>query len=132
MLRGRYVYTVAIQMPNITSYSGSWMVWFAEHEANASRESMQAPVPLRKVDPKYIPSAAAEHIEGNVRLFAVIRKDGRMDHIVLLKSLDARLDQSSTEALGKWVFEPARRNGVPVDVDAVFEIPFRLAPKPSK
>ena len=132
VLRGRYVYTVAIQMPNITSYSGSWMVWFAEHEANASRESMQAPVPLRKVDPKYIPSAAAEHIEGNVRLFAVIRKDGRMDHIVLLKSLDARLDQSSTEALGKWVFEPARRNGVPVDVDAVFEIPFRLAPKPSK
>jgi TonB family protein len=132
VLRGRFVYTVAFQMPNVTSYSGSWKVWFAEHEANAQAENMLAPVPLRKVDPKYIASAAAEGVAGKVRLFGVIRKDGHVDHIVLLKSLDARLDQSSTEALGKWMFEPARRNGVPVDVDAVFEIPFQLAPKPAK
>jgi len=32
----------------------------------------------------------------------------------------------------KWEFEPAARNGVPVDVDAVVEIPFRLAPRTSK
>ena len=38
------------------------------------------------------------------------------------------LDHSAEEALGKWLFQPAVRNGVAVDVDAVFEIPFTLAP----
>ena len=33
----------------------------------------------------------------------------------------------------KWQFEPApRATARPVDVDAVFEIPFRLAPRPAK
>ena len=37
-----------------------------------------------------------------------------------------------TQALAKWQFEPAARGGAPVEVDAVFEIPFRLAPKPPR
>ena len=80
-LAGRVVYTVAIQMPNVTSYSGSWMVWFAEHEPAAAarrRRTCGAPVPLRKVDPKYIAAAAAERVEGTIRLFGVIRKDGHV------------------------------------------------------
>jgi len=85
-------------------------------------------VPLRKVDPKYIPAAASDRIEGKVLLAAIIRKDGHVDTVRLLKHLDDRLDRSAVEALQKWIFEPARRNGKPVDVDAVFEIPFRLAP----
>jgi outer membrane biosynthesis protein TonB len=53
-----------------------------------------------------------------------------VDSVVLLRHLDPRLDQTAEEALSKWIFEPARRNGAPIDVDAVFEIPFFLAPKP--
>jgi hypothetical protein len=51
----------------------------------------------------------------------------------LLRGIDGRLNQSAEEALGKWEFYPATRNGQPVDVDVVVEIPFRLeplAPKP--
>jgi len=136
MLEGRLVYSIAIQMPNITSYSGSWLVWFAEHDAAPAAApaagGVRPPVPLRKVDPKYIAAAAAEGIEGIVRLGAIICRDGRVDRIRLLRHLDDRLDASAIEALGKWQFEPAVRNGAALDVDAVFEIPFRLAPKPSK
>ena len=64
-----------------------------------------------------------------MRLSAVIRKDGTIDEVELLKHLDDRLDRSAQEALAKWRFEPAQRDGTPVDVDAVFEIPFRLAPR---
>jgi hypothetical protein len=133
-LSGRIVYTVAIQMPNVTSYSGSWLVWFAEHEPvpGSGPVEMKAPVPLHKVDPKYIAAAAAEHVEGKVRLFGVIRKDGHVDSIALIQHVDVRLDQSAAGALGQWVFEPALRNGRPVDVDAVFEIPFMLAPRSTK
>jgi TonB family protein len=130
-MQGRLVYMMAIQMPNITSYSGSWMVWFAEHQPlpGAPPLEMSPPDPMRKVDPKYIADAVADRVEGIVRLSAVIRKDGRVESVELLKHLDDRLDKSAEEALAKWQFEPARRDGTPVDVDAVFEIPFRLAPR---
>jgi periplasmic protein TonB len=71
-------------------------------------------------------------VEGIVRLSAIIRKDGRVESVELLKHLDDRLDKSAEEALGKWQFQPALRDGSPVDVDAVFEIPFRLAPRIAK
>jgi TonB family protein len=132
LLEGRVIYTMAIQMPNITSFSGSWMVWFAERATEGGKAGIEAPIPLRKVDPKYIATAVAERVEGKVRLSAIIRKDGRVDSVVLLRHLDPRLDETAEEALGKWIFQPARRNGAPIDVDAVFEIPFYLAPKPAR
>jgi TonB family protein len=89
---------------------------------------MRAPVPTHKVDPKYVASAVAERIEGKVQLSAVIRASGRIDSITVLQHLDDRLDFSATQALQKWEFQPARRDGRPVDVDAIFEIPFRLEP----
>ena len=46
--------------------------------------------------------------------------------------MDARLYRTAAEALAKWEFTAAMRNGVAVDVDAVFEIPFQLAPRTAK
>jgi len=129
-LTGRLVYSVAIQMPNVTSYSGSWIIWFAERAPIPGQSpDIRPPLALRKVDPKYIPAAAAEKIEGKVRLAAVIRPDGHVEAVELLQHLDDRLDRSAQEALSQWEFAPATRNGAPVEVDAVFEIPFRLAPR---
>ena len=133
-LDGRAVYSIAIPMPNVTSYSGSWIVWFAERTplAGAPPPEVRAPVPLHKVDPKYVAEAVQERVEGSVRLFAVIRQDGHVESVSLVRHLDDRLDRSAEEALAKWVFEPALRNGTPMDVEAVFEIPFHLAPKPTR
>jgi TonB family protein len=130
-LEGRAVYTISIQMPNVTSFSGSWLVWFAERRplAGAPPADMQSPVPLRKVDPKYYRDTVSDRVEGTVRLFAVIRKDGQVDAIEIIRGIDQRLDRSAAEALAKWQFQPAKRAGIPVDVDAVFEVPFRLAPR---
>jgi len=130
MWSGRDTYAMSVQMPNISSYTGSWLIWFAERrEDSAASGGLSLPVPLHMVDPKYYPAAMAERVEGKVRLAAVIRKDGRVDSVRLLVHLDDRLDQSAEEAMQKWQFEPAQRDGQPVDVDALIEIPFRLAPK---
>jgi TonB family protein len=131
---GRVVYSIAIQMPNVTSFSGSWLVWFAERDPlpGAAPRQMRPPEVLRKVDPKYIAAAAAERVEGTVRLFGVIGKDGHVGGIALLRQLDERLDRSAQEALAKWEFAAALRDGVAVDVDAIFEIPFHLAPRPKQ
>jgi TonB family protein len=136
-LSGRIVYSMSLQMPNVTSFSGSWLVWFAERGTAVQPRSstpppgLTPPSPIRKVDPKYVNAARDERIEGTVRLAAIIRKDGSVDTVEVLHSLDSRLDRSAAEALAKWEFEPALRDGAPIDVDAVFEIPFHLAPRPA-
>jgi TonB family protein len=117
-------------MPNITSYSGSWLMWYASHTMSGIQQApISPPVPRRKVDPKYIATAAEERIEGRVQLMCVINGAGKVDHVELLRGIDDRLNQSAMDALGKWEFAPATRGGVPVDVDVMVEIPFKLAPK---
>jgi TonB family protein len=126
---GRTVYTVALQMPNVTSYSGSWILWYAERKALPGEAAdVLPPSALRKVDPVYDLSAVDDRVEGKVQLGAVIHTDGYVYGITVLRGVDPRLDNSATAALRKWEFEPARRDGVPVDVDVVIEIPFRLRP----
>lgn len=126
---GRDVYMMAIQMPNLTSYSGSWLMWYAERTAReVGLAPIAPPVAHRKVDPKYIAAAAADRIEGKVQLACVIGKDGRVSTVELVRGLDDRLNQSAEEALAKWEFTPATRHGEPVEVEVLVEIPFRLAP----
>lgn len=126
-LAGRVIYRLAIQMPNVSSYSGSWTMWFAEREAGVG-PAMHLPSPLRKVDPKYYAAAMRERVEGSVRLRAVIGKDGHVADVAVVQKLDERLDQSAAEALQKWEFAPAERGGTAVAMDMVVEIPFRLRP----
>ena len=67
-------------------------------------------------------------MEGKVRLGAIIHTDGFVYGITILSGVDQRLDNAAVAALRKWEFEPARREGTPVDVDIIIEIPFRLRP----
>jgi TonB family protein len=131
---GRAVFTVALQMPNVTSYSGSWILWYSERKAMASAgdADIQPPSALRKVDPVYDLSAVDDRVEGKVQLGAIIHTDGFVYGITVLRGVDPRLDSSAIAALRKWEFEPARREGAPVDVDIVIEIPFRLRPPVKK
>jgi TonB family protein len=130
---GRAVYMMAIQMPNVTSYIGSWLMWYSERSSHViSTAVITAPTVHRKVDPKYIPSAISDRIEGTVRLSAVIRSDGTVGSVELERGLDERLDRTAQEALAKWQFSPAMRNGEAIDVDILVEIPFRLAPRAEK
>jgi len=126
---GRDVYMMAIQMPNLTSYSGSWLMWYSDRTARAAGLAPVAPpVAHRKVDPKYVAAAAADHVEGRVQLACVIGRDGHVSTVELVRGLDDRLNQSAEEALSKWEFTPATRHGEPVEVDVLVEIPFHLAP----
>ena len=127
---GRTVYMMAIQMPNLTSYVGSWLMWYSERTARpVSTAVISPPVVHRKVDPKYIAEAVSERVEGVVRLTAVIHTDGTVGSVELVRGLDDRLDKTAQEAMAKWRFAPAMRNGEPIDVDILVEIPFRLAPR---
>jgi TonB family protein len=127
---GRDVFMMAIQMPNLTSYSGSWLMWYADRTAReVGLAPIAAPVPHRKVDPKYIPAAVEERVEGKVTLGCVVDREGKVSGVELIRGIDSRLNQTAQEALAKWEFYPATRNGLPIEVDVLVEIPFKLAPR---
>ncbi len=138
----RTVYTLNVNMPNLSSSTGSWILKFAELDENSG----SAPHPpigapnttrpgtlsglqvLHKVDPRYPPEAVKEHIEGEVILYAIIRGDGSVDSIQIAHPLDPVLDKNAMEALAGWKFTPAQRNGVPVALEAIVHIPFHSNP----
>jgi len=58
-------------------------------------------------------------------LYAILRKDGTVDSIRLVRGLDAVLDANAMEALAQWKFQPAEKSGAPIDLEVVVHIPFR-------
>ncbi len=87
---------------------------------------LAAPKVLSKVDPVYTPEARDAKIEGTVVLKCVIGEDGRAGAIEVTRSLDAGLDTNAMAALAQWQFEPGRKDGKPVKVQATIEVNFRL------
>jgi hypothetical protein len=126
---GRDVYTMVIPIENIAGYTDDWIVWFAEREQKPSGSpSVRGPVPLRKfesVEP--VPPGARTEIR--VQIQAVINKEGKFDRISPLKELSSALESAIVRDLKSWEFKPATRDGVPVDIDVVLEIPFSLPPQ---
>jgi TonB family protein len=123
----RRVYTVYINMPNLASGAGSWILRFAERDGEGSTgEEISSPVALKKVDPKYAPGAIRERVEGTVTLAAQILRNGKVTSVKVVQGLDPRLDLSAVQALTLWQFEPARKKGVPIDLEVLVQIPFRL------
>jgi TonB family protein len=133
ILSGKEVFTLRVDMPNLTSASGSWVLNFAQLDDNLPvyqrpKGKLSGPVAVRKVDPKYPQSAIKQRIDGEVILYAIIRKDGNVDSIQLVRGLDPLLDQNAMDALARWQFRPATREGQPVDLEAVIHIPFQFRP----
>jgi TonB family protein len=130
----RRFYSVTLNMPNLNSAGGSWIIRFAElthdlsnRDPNAPTADLSQPMATRKVDPAYPMQLMRENVHGTVILYAVIRADGSVGNVRILRGVDERLDRFATEAVQQWKFDPATKNGAPVDVEATFQIPFRPA-----
>jgi len=122
-----HVYSMNIDMPNLNSVTGSWIIHFSEMHLSGVPHTIgpvSAPDPVRKVDPKYPQDLVQEHVEGEVILYGVIREDGSVDSIQLVRGLDQQLDANAIAAFGQWKFRPATKDGQPVAVEAIVHIPF--------
>jgi protein TonB len=129
ILSGKEVYTLHVNLPNLTSASGSWIMDFAElNEQDGPpyqhRELVACPVPIEKADPKYPPELIKAHVKGEVVLYAIIRKDGSVDSIQVVRGLDPQLDHNAIEALARWKFHPGTHAGTPADFEGVIYVPF--------
>jgi TonB family protein len=135
----RKFYSLTLNMPNLNSAAGSWVIRFAElghgsnnhgsnnhdsNNANAPPEELSQPAAIRKVDPAYPLQLMRQNVGGTVILYAIIHADGTVGNVRVLRGVDERLDRFASQAVAQWQFQPATKNGSPVDVEATFQIPF--------
>jgi TonB family protein len=122
---GRKSYSMTLNVPNLNSAAGSWVIHFAEIERTSEKGELVAPLATQEVDPGYPLELMRHNVHGTVTLYAVIRSDGTVGQVRVLNSVDDRLDDYACAALSQWKFRPAMKNGNPVALEAVVMIPFR-------
>jgi TonB family protein len=84
------------------------------------------PTVLYKVEPEYSEEARKAKFQGTVVLYVVVDEKGNPKDLKVLRPLGLGLDQKAIEAVEKWRFNPGKKDGKPVPVQATIEVNFRL------
>jgi TonB family protein len=87
---------------------------------------VSAPRALDTPDPEYSEEARKAKYQGTCVLWLIVDENGRPRDIKIARSLGMGLDQKAIEAVRKWKFEPAMKDGRPVAVQINVEVNFRL------
>ncbi len=87
---------------------------------------IEPPRLLHEVKADYTEEARRRGLTGDVQLEIVIRRDGSVGDVSLLRGLGSGLDQRAMAAVKQWRFSPARRKGEPVDVVVEVAVEFTL------
>jgi TonB family protein len=76
--------------------------------------------------PVYPPEAKKAHIEGVVRLSAIIAKDGTVQHLEVISG-EPVLVSAALDAVKQWVYQPTRFNGEPIEIKTQIDVNFTLS-----
>ena len=83
------------------------------------------PIPISQPAPRYPPEALRRDAGGTVRVRVTVATDGSVDRLEVAESSGNRyLDRAAMEAVRRWRFQPAVRDGQPVMADVVVPIVF--------
>jgi len=88
--------------------------------------SLTAPSVLYKVEPEFSDEARKAKYQGTVLLTIEVGEDGKPHKLRVLRGLGLGLDEKALEAVSRWRFRPALRNGHPIRAAATIEVNFRL------
>jgi TonB family protein len=87
---------------------------------------VEPPRLLREVRADYTDEGRRKAIEGEVVLEIVVKQDGSVGDVKIMKRLGAGLDERAVQAVRQWRFAPARRLGSNVDVVVEVAVEFKL------
>ena len=90
----------------------------AEKGIFVSSPPSSAPQPIYMPQPKYPASLRnnKDRIQGTSLLEVKVDEQGNVSEVQVTCSLDQRLDQSAIDAVNRWKFKPAMRDGKPLAV----------------
>ena len=80
---------------------------------------------VKKVQPKYPPSALRLRVEGAVQLLATISKNGDISAVKILTG-DTQLSHAAVDAVKQWKYKPYLLNGEPVEIQTQITVNFKL------
>lgn len=117
---------VQAQSPQADPVPAKTLREFAAGAAHAETAGVTLPKIVRQMEPKYTAAAMRAKVQGEVRMFALIGVDGRVERSQIVDSLDADLDAAALSTLAQWRFEPGRLGDTPVRVAVEVRMQFRL------
>ena len=77
-------------------------------------------------DPEYSKKARKAKYQGTCVLAVVVGTDGKVRDIRVTKTLGMGLDEKAIEAVQKWKFDPALKDGQPVAAQVTVQVNFKL------
>jgi TonB family protein len=84
------------------------------------------PEEVDRVVPRYPAAARREGVAGAVVIRGIVRRDGRIDDVEIIKDLPYGLGEAARDAVRRWRFRPATFRGEPIDVYYTVTVNFRL------
>jgi TonB family protein len=87
---------------------------------------IQPPRLVREVKADYTEDARRRGLAGEVELEIVVRRDGSVGDVRVLRGLGGGLSEQAVQAVRQWKFVPAQRQGAPVDVIVEVAVEFKL------
>src|SRR6202049_2099337 len=87
---------------------------------------ISAPQPVATPDPEYTEQARIAKTQGTCILWLIVDDQGRPRDIRVVHGLGFGLDAKAIEAVKQWKFQPAMKDGRPVNVQISVEVGFRL------
>lgn len=84
------------------------------------------PQPMRTPPPEYPRQLLAEQVAGMVVVEVVIDDHGRVDQAEIIKSTESAFNAPSIEAVKKWRFRPAKKDGQ--EVWMRLKLPLKFTP----
>ncbi len=87
---------------------------------------MLPPKLLASPDPQYSEPARRAKYQGTSVLWLVIDREGNSRDIRIARPTGFGLDEQAIAAVKQWHFQPAMKDGQPVDVQINIEVNFRL------
>ena len=97
-----------------------------DSEVHGVGPGVTPPVLIHKEEPKYSNAAFAARIQGNVLLQLVVSAAGVPTQITVLSPLGYGLDDLAVDAVNRWRFKPAMKEGQSVSILATVQVNFRL------
>ena len=72
------------------------------------------PVPVSQARPRYPVELRQAGVRGEAGMLLVVSTAGKVTDATVIRATDERFGSAAREAVLKWTFKPAQRNGAPV------------------
>ena len=84
------------------------------------------PIPVKTPPPEYPDTMKRQGVSGVVAVSIVIDEKGTVISATVAKSSQAEFESSAVDAVKKWKFKPAQKDGLPVKMKVTVPIRFNL------